>query len=137
MRAAVKRYAEMGFEQIKIYSSMKPELVPISIEEAHKRGLRGRGHVPAFRTAEPGVRLGLDEVQHVNFLMLNFIDSVKDTRQMSRFTAVGSGAAALDFNSPRVKAFLQLLKARAERGSGQGELPPHRLYGPLDHLGSG
>lgn len=112
VRAAVKRYADMGFEQIKIYSSMKPELVPIIIEEAHKRGLRVSGHVPAFMTAEQVVRLGFDEVQHVNFLMLNFIDSVKDTRQMSRFTAVGSDAAALDFNSPRVKAFLQLLKAR-------------------------
>jgi imidazolonepropionase-like amidohydrolase len=111
-RAIVNRYADLGFEQIKIYSSMKPELVPAIIEEAHKRGLRVSGHVPAFMTAEQVVRLGFDEVQHVNFLILNFIDSVKDTRAMSRFTAVGSDAAGLDFSSARVRNFLQLLKNR-------------------------
>jgi imidazolonepropionase-like amidohydrolase len=112
VRAAVNRYADLGFEQIKVYSSMKPELVPAIIAEAHKRGLRVSGHVPAFMTAEKVVKLGFDEIQHVNMLMLNFIDSVKDTRAMSRFTAVGSDAAALDFSSARVKSFLQLLKAR-------------------------
>jgi imidazolonepropionase-like amidohydrolase len=111
-RAVVDRYADLGFEQIKIYSSMKAELVPGIIAEAHRRGLRVSGHVPAFMTAEQVVRLGFDEVQHVNFLVLNFIDSVKDTRAMSRFTAVGSDAAGLDLSSPRVRAFLQLLKDR-------------------------
>jgi imidazolonepropionase-like amidohydrolase len=111
-RTIVNRYADLGFEQIKIYSSMKPELVPAIIEEVHKRGLRVSGHVPAFMTAEQVVRLGFDEVQHVNFLFLNFIDSVKDTRAMSRFTAVGSDAAGLDFSSARVRNFFQLLKDR-------------------------
>jgi len=112
VRSAVNRYADLGFEQIKVYSSMKPELVPAIIDAAHKRWLRVSGHVPAFMTAEQVVRLGFDEIQHVNFLMLNFIDSVKDTRSMSRFTAVGAEGALLDFSSPRVKAFLDLLKAR-------------------------
>ena len=112
VRRAVNRYADMGFEQIKVYSSMKPELVPVIIEEAHRRGLRVSGHVPAFMTAEQVVRLGFDEVQHVNFVMLNFMDSVKDTRSMSRFTAVAKDAAALDFSSQRVKSFIALLKER-------------------------
>jgi imidazolonepropionase-like amidohydrolase len=112
VRRAVNRYADLGFEQIKVYSSMKPELVPAIIEEAHRRGLRVSGHVPAFMTAEQVVRLGFDEVQHVNFVMLNFMDSVKDTRSMSRFTAVARDGAALDFSSPRVKSFLALLKER-------------------------
>ncbi len=112
VRSAVNRYADLGFEQIKVYSSMKPELVPAIIDAAHKRGLRVSGHVPAFMTAEQVVRLGFDEIQHVNFLMLNFIDSVKDTRSMSRFTAVGAEGALLDFSSPRVKSFFELLKTR-------------------------
>ena len=111
-RAEVDRYADLGFEQIKVYSSLKPELVPPIVEEAHERGLRVSGHVPAFMTAEQVVRLGFDEIQHVNFLVLNFIDSVKDTRAMSRFTAVGTDAATLDLSSPRVRAFIQLLKDR-------------------------
>jgi imidazolonepropionase-like amidohydrolase len=110
--ARVDKYADLGFEQIKVYSSLKPELVPPIIAEAHRRGLRVSGHVPAFMTAEQVVRLGFDEVQHVNFLLLNFMDSVKDTRSMSRFTAVAADAATLDFSSARMKSFLQLLKDR-------------------------
>src|ERR1700693_4216891 len=111
-RAIVNRYADLGFEQIKIYSSMKPELVPVIIEEAHHRGLRVSGHVPAFMTAEQVVRLGFDEVQHVNFLMLNFMDTVKDTRSMARFNAVAAHGAELDLRSERVQNFIRLLHDR-------------------------
>jgi imidazolonepropionase-like amidohydrolase len=110
VRAAVDRYAALGFEQIKVYSSMKPELVPVILDEAHKRGLRVSGHVPAFMTAAQVVTLGFNEVQHVNFMMLNFMDTVRDTRAMSRFTAVAKDGASLDFQSQRVQDFFQLLK---------------------------
>ena len=112
-RAAVRRYAELGYVQIKIYSSIKPEIVPSIIDEAHKRGLRVSGHVPAFMTAEQFVKLGADELQHANFLFLNFWgDSVKDTRTPLRFTAVAERAASLDLRSERVRAFVALLKDR-------------------------
>jgi imidazolonepropionase-like amidohydrolase len=109
---AVEWYAAHGYEQIKVYSSMKPELVPGIIAEAHARGLRVSGHVPAFMRAEQVVRLGFDELQHANFLLLNFMDSVKDTRSMARFTAVAEHGAELDFGSQRVRDFVSLLKAR-------------------------
>ena len=44
-------YADHGYAQIKIYSSVKPELVPIIADHAHARGLRVSGHVPAFMSA--------------------------------------------------------------------------------------
>ena len=109
---AVEWYAAHGYEQIKVYSSMKPELVPGIIAAAHARGLRVSGHVPAFMRAEEVVRLGFDELQHANFLLLNFMDSVKDTRSMARFTAVAEHGAELDFASQRVRDFVSLLKAR-------------------------
>jgi len=111
-RRAVDWYAAHGYEQIKIYSSMKPELVPGIIAAAHARGLRVSGHVPAFMRAEDVVRDGFNEVQHVNFLMLNFMDTVKDTRSMSRFTAVAQSGADLDFSSARVRDFITLFKTR-------------------------
>lgn len=103
-------YAAHGYEQIKVYSSMKPELVPAIIAEAHAKGLRVSGHVPAFMTASQVVKLGFDEVQHANFLLLNFMDSVKDTRTMARFKAVGAAGKDLDLQSPRVREFVQLFK---------------------------
>jgi len=114
--ASVKRdndwYAAHGYEQIKVYSSMKPELVPGIIAEAHAKGLRVSGHVPAYMTAAQVVKLGFDEVQHANFLLLNFMDTVKDTRSMARFKAVAAAGKDLDLQSPRVREFVALFKSR-------------------------
>lgn len=113
--AAIDAYAARGFSQVKLYSSLDPELVPSMIAYAHAKGLRVSGHVPAFMTAEQVVRAGYDEIQHANFLVLNFLfDEVQDTRTPARFTAVAEHAARLDPGSPRVAAFFDLL---AERGT--------------------
>ena len=113
-RAWVNRYADLGYQQIKVYSSLDTALVAPIIATAHKRGLRVSGHVPNGMTAEEFVRAGADELQHVNFLFLNFWrDSVKDTRTPERFTAPAQRAALLDLKSDRVQRFIQLLRDRA------------------------
>jgi len=96
--------------QIKIYSSVKPELVPVIIDEAHKKGLRVSGHVPAGMTASEFVKDGADEIQHMNFVFLNFWPEVKETRTPARFTEPGKRAASLDLNSAQVNDFIALLK---------------------------
>jgi imidazolonepropionase-like amidohydrolase len=104
-------YADHGYGQIKIYSSVKPELVPLIADEAHARGLRVSGHVPAFMSAQQFVEAGADEIQHLNFILLNFLfDSVKDTRAMTRFTAVAEHARELGPENPKVQAFIAFLK---------------------------
>ncbi len=108
--AAVDRYADLGYVQIKLYSSLKPELVPPIVAEAHRRGLRVSGHVPDGMIASEFVRAGADELQHINFVFLNFLrGQVKDTRTPERFTAVGEHAAELDLDSPPVRDFIALL----------------------------
>src|SRR5215468_3871117 len=53
---------------------------------------------------------GADELQHINFIFLNFLaDKVQDTRTPERFTAVGANAAKLDLDSKEVKDFINLL----------------------------
>jgi len=110
--AAVDNYAKLGYEQIKIYSSVKPELVPVIIRRAHEHGLRVSGHIPAFMRAEDAVRDGYDEIQHTNFLFLNFWPDIQDTRTPIRFTAVAERAALLDLQSAHVKSFLDLLREK-------------------------
>lgn len=105
-RERVDHYADRGYVQIKICSSVKPELVPIIADEAHKRGLRVSGHVPSGMIAEQFVRDGADEIQHMNFVMLNFMPDVTETRTPARFTEPGKRAAALDLNSPQVNQFV-------------------------------
>jgi imidazolonepropionase-like amidohydrolase len=109
--AAVDRYAQLGYEQIKLYSSLDPKLVPPIIARAHAKRMRVSGHIPNGLTAEQAVRAGFDEIQHMNFLFLNFLDGV-DTRTPARFTAVAAHAAELDLGSRRVRDFIALLKER-------------------------
>jgi len=111
-RKLVNRYADLGYVQIKIYSSVKPALVPIIAAEAHKRGLRVSGHVPAGMIAEQFVRDGADEIQHMNFIFLNFMPDVKETRTPARFIEPGKRGAGLDLNSQPVNDFLAMLKQR-------------------------
>jgi len=108
--AAVNRYADLGYVQIKLYSSLNPDFVPGIVKTAHARGLRVSGHIPNGITASQFVEDGADEIQHINFIFLNFFASqVKDTRTPERFTAVGANAAKLDLQSKPVNDFIQLL----------------------------
>ncbi|HLX09492.1 MAG TPA: amidohydrolase family protein [Thermoanaerobaculia bacterium] len=109
--AAVDRYQQLGYVQIKLYSSLDPQLVPPIIARAHQLGLRLSGHIPNGMIAEQAVEAGFDEIQHVNFLFLNFLTGV-DTRTPQRFVAVAEHAADLDLASPEVRNFLALLKRR-------------------------
>ena len=109
-QAAVNRYADLGYIQIKVYSSLNPKFVPGIAKTAHARGLRVSGHIPNGMIASQFVEAGADEIQHINFIFLNFIpDKVKDTRTPERFTAVGAYAAKLDLQSIQVNDFIALL----------------------------
>lgn len=109
---AIDAYAAKGYVQVKLYSSLDPTLVPVGVRAAHARGMRVSGHVPNGMTAEQVVLAGFDEVQHANMLLLNFLDSVGDTRTMERFTAVAARAADIDLAGERVRRFARLLAAR-------------------------
>ncbi len=112
-RVAINEYASLGYQQIKVYSSLKPELVAPIAAMAHDKGMRLSGHVPNGMTAEQFIRSGADEIQHMNFVFLNFMtDQAADTRTPARFTVVAENAAALDQDSPRVAEFIRLLKER-------------------------
>ncbi|HET6764656.1 MAG TPA: amidohydrolase family protein, partial [Longimicrobiaceae bacterium] len=111
-RAAVDTYARLGAEQIKVYSSLDTALLPGIITRAHELGLRVSGHIPWHLTAEMGVREGMDEIQHANFLVLNSLGDSIDTRTPARFTAPARMAAELDLASPRVQALVALLRER-------------------------
>jgi hypothetical protein len=108
--AAVEFFAKRGYDQIKIYNSMKKELVPILAKAAHEKKMRVSGHVPVFMRAEDCVKAGYDEIQHVNMLFLNFfVDDKTDTRTPLRFSLVAEKAADFDFAGKPFKDFEKLL----------------------------
>lgn len=112
--AAVDDYARHGYEQIKIYSSVKPELVPVIARLAHARGLRVSGHVPAFMSPRQFVEGGADEIQHINFVLMGFITDVAhdDTRTPLRLSAVAQRAGALDPGGADLRAWIDELHRR-------------------------
>jgi imidazolonepropionase-like amidohydrolase len=108
-RAAVDNYKRLGYVQIKIYSSVPPAVVPGIIQEAHRLGMRVSGHIPAEMYADQCVELGYNEIQHANFLMLNFMRDIRDTNTRSRLTEVAKRGADLDIHSSDMRSFVQLL----------------------------
>ena len=108
----IRDYAAKGYQQIKLYSSIKPEWVKPLIEEAKKYKLRVCGHIPAYMTASQAVAAGYDEVTHMNMLALNFFGDTVDTRSTLRFSLPAQKTAGLDLNGEAMRQFLQLLKTK-------------------------
>jgi imidazolonepropionase-like amidohydrolase len=111
-KTAVKKYADLGYTQIKLYSSLKPEWVKPIADEAKKYKLRVSGHIPAHMLAKEAVEAGYDEIQHMNMIFLNFYGKDLDTRTPLRFSTVAQKAAFFDFNNADYKSFIQLLKEK-------------------------
>jgi len=111
-RAAVQFFVDRHYDGIKIYNSVRPELVPVIAAEAHKHGMQVTGHVPVHMLAHEAVEAGYDGIEHVNMLFLNFFATHDtDTRDTTRFSLVGDRAADFDLTSAPVRQLFQLLLA--------------------------
>jgi imidazolonepropionase-like amidohydrolase len=64
-RTMVAKYHAAGFQQMKIYDYIKPEVLRAIAEEAHKQGMSVTGHVPRGMTAMQAVEAGMDQINHL------------------------------------------------------------------------
>lgn len=102
-RAVVDRYKAAGALQIKLYSSIKPALVPVFAAEAHRLGMTVTGHVPTGMTASEAVLAGMDQINHASYPTLEFAD-VRQRRQMPK-------GVPTDFGSERSRRLMAIFKA--------------------------
>ena len=109
---AVDDYHRLGYQQIKLYSSIEPEWVAPIANRAHGYGMRLCGHVPSMMTATEAINAGYDEITHMNFVFLNFMGDTVDTRSTGRFRLPGLYAGKLDLNSTEVRNFVELMKEK-------------------------
>ena len=65
----VQRYHDAGFQQMKIYSSVKSENVKAICTDAHKLGMTVTGHIPEGMTAYDGVNDGMDQINHIHYIL--------------------------------------------------------------------
>jgi imidazolonepropionase-like amidohydrolase len=86
-RVAVHKYKDAGYEQIKLYSSVKPELIKVIADEAHKLGLTVTGHVPQNISAVEAIKRGQDQINHIQFVYRALLASKRGKLDVSDSTA--------------------------------------------------
>jgi len=107
----VQRYHDAGFQQIKIYSSMKSENVKAVCAEAHRLGMTVTGHIPEGMTAYDGVNDGMDQINHIQYVYAllkpkDFNDKAAKASPAERAEMM----ASLDINSAEGKRAVAFLK---------------------------
>ena len=103
-QAVVNRYHAAGFQQIKIYSSVKPDVVKAICDEAHKLGMTVTGHVPEGMNAIEAVEAGMDQINHVQYLP-------PVLRPRTFRPLQGTPAPPLDFQTPEAQKAIEFFKA--------------------------
>ncbi|MFT2089788.1 amidohydrolase family protein [Paraglaciecola sp. 2405UD69-4] len=64
-RSVARMYHSKGYKQIKIYSSMEPDIAKILIDEAKKLGMSITGHVPTkMPSIRAGIEMGMNHLSH-------------------------------------------------------------------------
>ena len=64
-RAIVDRYKSAGFNQMKLYSLLQPDVVSAITARAHELGMNVTGHVPTALGLTKAVEAGMDQVAHL------------------------------------------------------------------------
>lgn len=110
-RAWVARYDSLGFEQVKLYNLVHPDLVPTIAEEAEKRGMRLSGHVPRGLSVAAAVALGFDEINHGAFLFsTHFQDSLYVPRMRPYSGVAAIVAPNVDVDSREFTKMIDVLR---------------------------
>ncbi|MGB0035528.1 MAG: amidohydrolase family protein [Candidatus Acidiferrales bacterium] len=65
----VNRYHDAGFQQMKIYSSVKLEEIKMIADEAHRLGMTVTGHIPEGLDAYQAVEAGQDQINHIQYIV--------------------------------------------------------------------
>ena len=112
--AAVRRAHDEGYFGIKLYGTINPAWVAPMATEAHRLGLRVHGHIPASMRPLDAVRAGYDEINHINFVMMQAMpqDVVDHSNSSQRMYGTARYAPDVNLNSPAMRSYLSELQRR-------------------------
>jgi len=100
------KYHDAGFQQMKIYSSVKLEELKDVATEAHRLGMTVTGHVPEGLDAYQTIEAGQDQINHIDYIMEIMTPTLpENTSRLDRATAQGE----LDLDSPESKKAISFL----------------------------
>jgi imidazolonepropionase-like amidohydrolase len=102
----VDKYHDAGFQQMKIYSSVKLEEVKDVAAEAHRLGMTVTGHVPEGLNAYQVIEAGQDQINHVPYIADIMTPPLpQNATRTDRLNA----EASIDLNSPEAKKAISFL----------------------------
>jgi imidazolonepropionase-like amidohydrolase len=105
----VQRYHDAGFQQMKIYSSVKSENVKAVCTDAHNLGMTVTGHIPEGMTAYDGVNDGMDQINHIQYVF-NLLRPKDFDQRKATPAEVAKMVASLDVNSDAGKQAVAFLR---------------------------
>jgi len=104
----VDRYHDLGFQQIKIYSSVKLPNVEAITAEAHRLNMTVTGHIPEGMNAYQGVEAGMDQINHIQYVADIMRKPVPpNSKRVDRLEAT----ANIDISSPESQRAIEFLKS--------------------------
>ena len=100
------KYHDAGFQQMKIYSSVKLEELKDVADEAHRLGMTVTGHVPEGLNAYQTIEAGQDQINHIQYITAIMLPPLPEgSNRLDRLKA----EANLDMNSPAVQKAIAFL----------------------------
>jgi imidazolonepropionase-like amidohydrolase len=115
-RAVVKKYHDTGFQQMKLYTFLAPDVISAISGEAHRLGMTVTGHVPRAVDSFAGVEAGMDQINH-----LQYVSAMMRTPGAANQTPI-------DVNSDAARKAIAFFKAHntvVDPTAGWGEMAGH------------
>jgi imidazolonepropionase-like amidohydrolase len=107
-RQWVDRYHDAGFQQMKIYGSVKLEEVKAVAEEAHRLGMTVTGHVPNGLNAYQVIEAGQDQINHIPYIVDLMHPPFADNASWKEWVKAHAGT---EVNWPEAQKAIAFLKA--------------------------
>ena len=103
----VDRYHSLGFQQVKIYSSVKLPQIATAAAEAHKLGMTATGHIPEGVTTREAIEAGQDQISHIPYILQMMVPPFPaGTKGLARLKAFSE----IDLESDKTKKAIAFLK---------------------------
>ena len=108
--ALIQKFKAAGCAQVKIYQSLDPRLIgPLSVA-AHAAGMTVTGHVPSGIGAVKAVEAGLDQINHIAFVLQAF--AAGDLPPSEHGSRLDRAFDAFDPSTPAARKLAEWFAAR-------------------------